>query len=66
MNSTTTEPGNPGAKPCGDVPPAPANPTRKRKVYTLAELLEGWDPDATMSEETREWENMPPVGNEVI
>ncbi|MDQ5769559.1 MULTISPECIES: AbrB/MazE/SpoVT family DNA-binding domain-containing protein [Thiothrix] len=64
MNSTTTEPGNPGAKPCGDVPPAPAKPTRKR--YTLAELLDGCNPEYAMSEEAREWENMPPVGNEVI
>ncbi|UOG93190.1 MAG: hypothetical protein L3K52_05510 [Candidatus Thiothrix sulfatifontis] len=64
MNITTTEPGNPGAKPCGDVPPAPAKPTHKR--YTLAELLEGCNPEYAMSEEAREWENMPPVGNEVI
>nr|QTX10054.1 hypothetical protein J1836_015835 [Thiothrix fructosivorans] len=55
-----------GFLPIGEVSPALANPTRKRKVYTLAELLEGWEPDATMSAEVREWENMPPVGNEVI
>jgi len=32
----------------------------------LAELLEGCNPEYAMSEEAREWENMPPVGNEVI
>ncbi|OQX14024.1 MAG: hypothetical protein BWK73_10685 [Thiothrix lacustris] len=42
-----------------------ANP-HKRKPYKLAELLEGCDPDAPMPEEAREWDNMPPVGNEII
>jgi len=53
-----------GFRPIGEVLPAPAKPTRKR--YTLAELLEGCNPEYAMSEEAREWENMPPVGNEVI
>ncbi len=51
--------------PIGEVLPA-LHSTRKRKAYTLAELLEGCDPEAPVPDEAREWDNMSPVGNEII
>lgn len=39
---------------------------RRKRKYTLAELLAQCDPDAPFSEEDLEWLNSPPVGRELI
>ncbi|WP_420963474.1 AbrB/MazE/SpoVT family DNA-binding domain-containing protein [Brucella sp. IR073] len=37
----------------------------RQPKYTLDELLEGYDRDAPLSEEEREWMDMSPVGREI-
>lgn len=47
---------------------AATKPQKTMKVrkpkYTLDELLEGYEPDRTLSAEERVWMDAPPVGNE--
>lgn len=39
---------------------------RRKRKYTLDELLAQCDPNAPFSEEDNEWLNAPPVGRELI
>lgn len=41
-----------------------ATPTRPKKRYTLAELLEGAEEMATLNKQAAGWNESPPVGNE--
>jgi antitoxin ChpS len=36
----------------------------RKPKYTLDELLEGYEPDRTLTAEERAWIDSPPVGNE--
>ncbi len=55
-----------------DQPPVPIEemsilaPRNIRKRYTAAELMAQCDPNAELTEEVRAWDQMVPVGREII